>query len=78
MTAPQQDPPAVRPEAPSTRAELRHEISRLAQRKLAAANRIVVRRWAADITRTDEELAERYARLLTLTDLPETGKRAHR
>lgn len=55
---------------PKTRSELRKTISGLCQRKLTASERIPVRRWAAAVVRTDEELAAKAAELLALGDLP--------
>ncbi|MET0417458.1 MAG: hypothetical protein ABW022_15710 [Actinoplanes sp.] len=75
MTAPKRDLVQVAGErsgitVPSTRTQLRKEISRLAQRKLAATDRMAVRRWAASALRTDDELAQKMAELVKLSDLP--------
>jgi hypothetical protein len=62
---------AARTGVPSTRAQLRQEISRVVQRKMSASQRIGVRRWAGEVVRTDAELAEKLAELLRMGDLPQ-------
>lgn len=53
----------------SERGALRKEISLLVQRKLTATQRMVVRQWARQPSRTVDELAAKVAELNDLADL---------
>jgi len=74
MTEPKRDLVQVAAErsgasVPTTRTEMRKEISRLVQRKMSGSERVKVRQWAGRVERTDDELAEKLAELLAMGDL---------